>query len=130
MISDTELDRLADNYVAAAAMAYRVGFDFVDLKQCHRYLLNELLAAQTRPGKYGGSFENRTQVIRDVVGRIRDANPGRAHRHPPQCLRWNPLREGNAMAWAFLLPFRRPLLLAGARARTIPSRLTLPSRSP
>ncbi len=75
LISDAELDRLGDRYVAAAAIAYRVGFDFVDLKQCHRYLLNELLAARTRPGKYGGSFDNRTRFIRDVVGRIRDAHP-------------------------------------------------------
>ena len=48
----------------------------MDLKQCHRYLLNELLAARTRPGQYGGSFENRTRFIREVVGRIRDENPG------------------------------------------------------
>ncbi|HEV3162482.1 MAG TPA: NADH:flavin oxidoreductase, partial [Isosphaeraceae bacterium] len=76
LISDADLDRLQDRYVEAAALAYRVGFDFVDLKQCHRYLLNELLAARSRPGKYGGSFENRTRFIREVVGRIRDNHPG------------------------------------------------------
>jgi 2,4-dienoyl-CoA reductase-like NADH-dependent reductase (Old Yellow Enzyme family) len=75
LISDAQLDRLQDDYVAAAALAYRVGFDFVDLKQCHRYLLNELLSARTRPGKYGGSFENRTRFVREVVGRIRAAHP-------------------------------------------------------
>jgi 2,4-dienoyl-CoA reductase-like NADH-dependent reductase (Old Yellow Enzyme family) len=75
LLSDDDLDRLVDRYVAAADLAYRIGFDFVDLKQCHRYLLNELLAARTRPGKYGGSFENRTRFIREVVGRIRDAHP-------------------------------------------------------
>jgi 2,4-dienoyl-CoA reductase-like NADH-dependent reductase (Old Yellow Enzyme family) len=76
LISDDELDRLQDRYVHAASLAYRIGFDFVDLKQCHRYLLNELLAARTRPGKYGGSLENRTRFIRDIVGRIRHAYPG------------------------------------------------------
>src|SRR5262245_52507117 len=50
LISDDELDRLQDRYVEAAALAFRIGFDFVDIKQCHRYLLNELLAARTRPG--------------------------------------------------------------------------------
>ena len=45
LISDDELDRLQDRYVEAAALAFRIGFDFVDIKQCHRYLLNELLAA-------------------------------------------------------------------------------------
>jgi 2,4-dienoyl-CoA reductase-like NADH-dependent reductase (Old Yellow Enzyme family) len=76
LISDAELDRLEDRYVEAAALAHRIGFDFVDLKQCHRYLLCELLSARTRPGKYGGSFENRTRFIREVLARIRDAVPG------------------------------------------------------
>ncbi len=75
LISDDELDRLQDRYVEAAALAFRIGFDFVDLKQCHRYLLNELLAARTRPGKYGGPLENRTRFIREVVGRIRSDHP-------------------------------------------------------
>ena len=76
LITDAELDRLQDRYVEAARLAEQAGFDFVDIKQCHRYLLNELLAARARPGKYGGSFENRTRFIREVVGRIRDACPG------------------------------------------------------
>jgi NADPH2 dehydrogenase len=75
LITDAELDQLQDHYVEAASLAQKVGFDFVDIKQCHRYLLNELLAAQTRPGKYGGSFENRTRFVRSVAGRIRDACP-------------------------------------------------------
>jgi NADPH2 dehydrogenase len=75
LISDAELDGLQDHYVAAAALAARAGFDFVDVKQCHRYLLNELLAARLRPGKYGGSFENRTRFIREVVAKIRENSP-------------------------------------------------------
>ncbi len=77
LISDDELDRLQDRYVEAAALAFQIGFDFVDIKQCHRYLLCELLSARTRPGKYGGPIENRTRFIRDLVARIRDENPGR-----------------------------------------------------
>ena len=76
LISDDELDRLQDRYVEAADLAFRIGFDFVDIKQCHRYLLNELLAARSRPGKYGGSLENRTRFIREVVARI-SADRGR-----------------------------------------------------
>ena len=75
LITDDELDRLQDRYVDAAALAFRIGFDFVDIKQCHRYLLNELLAARTRPGKYGGSLENRTRFIRELVRRIRSEIP-------------------------------------------------------
>lgn len=77
LISDDELRRLMDRYVAAADLAYRIGFDFVDLKQCHRYLLNELLAGRERPGPFGGSFENRTRFIREVVARIRADHPDR-----------------------------------------------------
>ena len=77
LISDDELLRLQDAFVAAADLAYRIGFDFIDIKQCHRYLLNELLAARTRPGRFGGSFENRTRFVREVVGRIREAHPDR-----------------------------------------------------
>ncbi len=75
LLFDDAIDRLADAYSAAARLAYRAGFDFVDIKQCHRYFLNELLAARTRPGKYGGSFENRTRFIRDLVARLRSENP-------------------------------------------------------
>ena len=75
LITDAELDRLQDTYVEAATLAYRAGFDFVDLKSCHRYLLSELLSAEARPGRYGGPFENRTRFLREVAGRIRDRHP-------------------------------------------------------
>ena len=75
LISDHDLDRLQDRYSAAAKVAFAVGFDFVDLKQCHRYLLCELLSAKTRPGKYGGAFENRTRFILDLVERLKAENP-------------------------------------------------------
>jgi 2,4-dienoyl-CoA reductase-like NADH-dependent reductase (Old Yellow Enzyme family) len=71
VLTDDDLDRLQDAYVAAAKMSRDAGCDFVDLKQCHRYLLNELLGAKRRPGKYGGSLENRTRLAREVFGRIR-----------------------------------------------------------
>jgi NADPH2 dehydrogenase len=76
LVSDSELDRLQDRYVEAASLAHRAGFDLVDIKQCHRYLLNELLAARARSGKYGGSFDNRTKFIREVVCRIKTSCPG------------------------------------------------------
>lgn len=59
LITDEELDNLQETYVVAAALAARAGFDGVDIKACHRYLVSELLASFTREhGKYGGSFEN------------------------------------------------------------------------
>lgn len=76
LVSDDELKGLVDHYVAAAKLAAAVGFDFVDVKQCHRYLLNELLGARNRPGPFGGSFENRTRLARDIFQAIRAAVPG------------------------------------------------------
>src|SRR5438067_1360243 len=76
LISDDELKRLVDDYVAAARLAAAVGFDFVDVKQCHRYLLNELLGARNRPGPYGGNFENRTRLAREIFSAIQAAVPG------------------------------------------------------
>jgi 2,4-dienoyl-CoA reductase-like NADH-dependent reductase (Old Yellow Enzyme family) len=71
IIADGDLERLEDVFVDAALLARDIGFDFVDIKQCHTYLLNELLGAHSRPGPYGGSFENRTRFVRDVFGKVR-----------------------------------------------------------
>jgi 2,4-dienoyl-CoA reductase-like NADH-dependent reductase (Old Yellow Enzyme family) len=76
LLDDDYLERLPGLYVAAARLAYRAGFQFVDVKQCHRYLLSELLAARTRPGRFGGSLENRTRLARTIVERIRAEVPG------------------------------------------------------
>jgi 2,4-dienoyl-CoA reductase-like NADH-dependent reductase (Old Yellow Enzyme family) len=76
ILDDDYLARLVDRYVAAAKLAHRCGYQFVDIKQCHRYLLSELLAAKTRPGKYGGSLENRTKLARDIFTAIRAEVPG------------------------------------------------------
>lgn len=75
LITDGELDRLQDVYVNAAQWAAKCGFDGVDIKSCHGYLLNELLGAYTREGKYGGSFENRTRFLRETMQRVRDEVP-------------------------------------------------------
>ncbi|MFM7152250.1 MAG: NADH:flavin oxidoreductase, partial [Gemmataceae bacterium] len=76
LISDDDLWKLVDHYVGAARIAHDVGFQFVDVKQCHRYLLNELLSARTRPGPFGGSLENRTRMARTILERIRNEIPG------------------------------------------------------
>lgn len=76
LLSDEILQALPDHYVAAAKLASRIGFQFVDIKQCHRYLLSELLAARTRPGPFGGSLENRTRLARTIIERIRAEVPG------------------------------------------------------
>jgi NADPH-dependent glutamate synthase beta subunit-like oxidoreductase/2,4-dienoyl-CoA reductase-like NADH-dependent reductase (Old Yellow Enzyme family) len=77
LITDEELERLEDRYVEAALCAQRAGFDGVDVKACHRYLVSELLASHTRENsRYGGPLENRTRFMRNVVAKIRAAAPG------------------------------------------------------
>ena len=65
--SDEYLDRVGEALVNGAVLAERAGFDGVDIKSCHRYLLSELLSAYDRPGRYGGTFENRTRLLRESV---------------------------------------------------------------
>ena len=71
VFSDSEIERLIEDYIAAAQIAWQAGAEFVDIKHCHGYLLHEFLSAFTRPGKYGGSFENRTRILREIVSGIR-----------------------------------------------------------
>jgi len=75
LLSDDDLDRLVDRFIAAARLARDAGFGFVDIKHCHGYLGHELLSARAREGRYGGSFENRTRFLRSVVDGIRAAVP-------------------------------------------------------
>jgi 2,4-dienoyl-CoA reductase-like NADH-dependent reductase (Old Yellow Enzyme family) len=78
VLSDDDLDALVDTYIDAAVLAADAGFDFVDVKHCHGYLLHELLGAVDRDGAYGGSFEHRTAFLRRVVDGVRARAPGLA----------------------------------------------------
>jgi 2,4-dienoyl-CoA reductase-like NADH-dependent reductase (Old Yellow Enzyme family) len=72
LITDQALDELQEDFVAAAALAHEAGFDAVDVKACHGYLVSELLAAFTRPAsRYGGSFENRTRFLVETFEEIK-----------------------------------------------------------
>lgn len=73
IVSDAYLTSLPSHYAASAVLAKEAGFDGVDVKACHRYLLSELLASFTREGLYGGSFENRTRLLLDAVDAVRTA---------------------------------------------------------
>ena len=75
-ITDMELDDLIGEYVKAAKLTQSIGFNFVDIKHCHGYLGHELLSAVKRPGKYGGSFENRTRFVREIVKAVQAECPG------------------------------------------------------
>jgi NADPH2 dehydrogenase len=76
VFEDGELDRLVDDFVAAARLARDAGFSFVDVKACHGYLGHELLGARARTGPYGGALENRTRFMRRVIEAIRASVSG------------------------------------------------------
>jgi len=76
LFSDDDIDALIDDFVRAAVLAHKIGFHFVDIKHCHGYLGHEFLTAKDRPGRYGGSLENRTRFLREVVAGIRAEAPG------------------------------------------------------
>lgn len=73
ILTDEDVGELIEAYVQAAQLAADAGADFVDIKHCHGYLLHEFLGAHTRPGPYGGSFENRTRILREIVHGIRES---------------------------------------------------------
>src|SRR5438067_7380403 len=76
VLSDAEVERIVAGFRRAAALAQQAGFHFVDVKHCHGYLGHEFLSARARPGKYGGSLENRTRFLREIVAGIRADAPG------------------------------------------------------
>lgn len=72
IVSDDYLDRAMENFVEAARLCKEAGYDGVDVKACHGYLTTDLLCAYNRPGKYGGSLENRMRFLLETFDRIHD----------------------------------------------------------
>ena len=71
ILSDDDLQSLEEEYACAAKLAEKAGFDGVDVKACHRYLISESFSAYERPGLYGGSFENRTRLFRNALSAVK-----------------------------------------------------------
>jgi 2,4-dienoyl-CoA reductase-like NADH-dependent reductase (Old Yellow Enzyme family) len=71
LATDEYLAELEDRYVEAAKLAREIGFDGVDIKMTHGYLLSELIGANTRAGTYGGSLESRARFTLNVAEKIR-----------------------------------------------------------
>ena len=76
LLSDGQLRELIDDFVRAAVLAKRAGYAFVDVKHCHGYLGHEALSAVDRPGPFGGSLENRTRFLKQIVEGIHAEAPG------------------------------------------------------
>ncbi len=76
ILTDDDLKQLIDDFVNAAGLAWKAGFEFVDIKHCHGYLGHELLSGHDRNGEFGGTFENRTKFLCEIVSGIQSNVPG------------------------------------------------------
>ena len=74
-VSDDYLMRLQDSFVQSAKLMAEAGFDGVDMKAVHGYLVAELLGGRMREGRFGGSFENRTRFLRECIQRMMEELP-------------------------------------------------------
>ena len=74
--TDAALEQLIERYVASAKLASAVGFEFVDVKACHGYLLHEFLSARRRSGPYGGDYAGRTRLLRTIIAEVQRECPG------------------------------------------------------
>ncbi len=74
ILTDQEIEEIGERFVQAATLSKQVGADGIDFKHCHGYLCGEMIRpANTRPGPYGGSFENRTRFFRETTEKIKRA---------------------------------------------------------
>jgi 2,4-dienoyl-CoA reductase-like NADH-dependent reductase (Old Yellow Enzyme family) len=92
--SDEQIEELVAEFVRAAVQAQEIGFDFIDIKHCHGYFGHELLSAFTRPGKYGGGFENRTRFLREIAAGVQSACPGLVLGMRVSAFDFPPFKEG------------------------------------
>jgi 2,4-dienoyl-CoA reductase-like NADH-dependent reductase (Old Yellow Enzyme family) len=74
LLSDEDMEKIQQQFVDAAVISREAGADGIDFKQCHGYLCGQLLRpANTKPGRFGGSFENRTRFFKETAERIKQA---------------------------------------------------------
>ncbi|WP_371774939.1 FAD-dependent oxidoreductase [Streptomyces sp. NBC_01438] len=73
-LSDDEVESTIEDFVTAAALAQRAGYDGVEIMGSEGYLINEFIAAATnhRDDRWGGSYENRIHFPVEIVRRVRE----------------------------------------------------------
>jgi 2,4-dienoyl-CoA reductase-like NADH-dependent reductase (Old Yellow Enzyme family) len=73
VLSKTDIQNLRKDFAAAARRAVVAGFDVVEIHAAHGYLLHSFLSpvSNHRDDEYGGSFENRTRLLLEIIKDIR-----------------------------------------------------------
>jgi 2,4-dienoyl-CoA reductase-like NADH-dependent reductase (Old Yellow Enzyme family) len=76
-LSKEEIRGIVDAFVQAARRALEAGFQILEIHAAHGYLLHEFFSplSNFRNDEYGGSFENRTRVAREIVSAVRKVMP-------------------------------------------------------
>lgn len=76
-LTETEINDVIQNFVAAAQRSQEADFDVIELHMAHGYLLHQFLSplSNQRTDRYGGSFENRTRFPRQLVHAVRRVWP-------------------------------------------------------
>ena len=76
-LDDAGIAEVVADFVAAARRALAAGFQLVEIHAAHGYLLHSFLSplSNRREDRYGGSFDNRTRVLREVVEGVRTVWP-------------------------------------------------------
>jgi 2,4-dienoyl-CoA reductase-like NADH-dependent reductase (Old Yellow Enzyme family) len=76
-LEETGIAAVVRAFADAARRAHAAGFRVIELHAAHGYLLHEFLSplANQRSDRYGGSFENRTRLLREVVRAVRAVWP-------------------------------------------------------
>ncbi|OAG13742.1 NADPH dehydrogenase [Alternaria alternata] len=72
-----EIGELVQDWAAAAQRAVKAGIDVIEIHGAHGYLIHQFLSPVTnqRTDKYGGSFENRTRILVEIIKAIRAVVP-------------------------------------------------------
>lgn len=76
-MDEDDIATLIDDFVAAAEYSLDAGFDIAEVHAAHGYLLHEFLSPVTneRDDAYGGDFEGRTRLVREVTEAVREVWP-------------------------------------------------------
>lgn len=76
-MTEADITRVQNDFVATAKRALAAGFEFLELHAAHGYLFGEFLSplANHRTDKYGGSFENRIRFLMDTTRAVRKVWP-------------------------------------------------------
>lgn len=74
-LSTGEVERLRDDFIAAAVRAQTAGFDGAEIHGAHGYIITQFLSAESnrREDRYGGDAENRSRLLFEIIDGVRAA---------------------------------------------------------